>query len=93
MDPPFRLVETAYATYLVIPSRQTEVAASSALEVHAMAAAVVDVEVKAAASVAAVDQGPLHRAVLRRPQAATAPRRHRTPPDLSPAVHPHSINQ
>jgi hypothetical protein len=52
-----------------------------------MAAAVVDVEVEDAASVAAVDQGPLHRAVLRRPLAATVlPRRH-TPLDLPPAAH------
>jgi hypothetical protein len=43
-----------------------------------MAVAVVDVEVEAAASVAAVDQGPLHRALLRWPQAAIAPRRRRT---------------
>jgi hypothetical protein len=64
-----------------------------------MAVAVVDVEVEAAASVAAVDQGPLHHAALRRPQAATAPlsmpgcRRRRTPPDLSPVAHPrrHSV--
>jgi hypothetical protein len=38
-----------------------------------MAAAMVDVEVEAAASVAAVDQGPLHHAVLHGPLAATAP--------------------
>jgi hypothetical protein len=64
-----------------------------------MAIAVVDVEVEAAASVAVVDQGPLHHAALRRPQAATAPpsmpgyRRRRKPPDLSPAAHPrrHSV--
>jgi hypothetical protein len=43
-----------------------------------MAAAVVDVEVEAATSVATVDPGPLHRAVLRRPQAAIAPRHRRT---------------
>jgi hypothetical protein len=52
-----------------------------------MAVAVVDVEVEAAASVAAVDQGPLHHAVLHRPLAATAPPRRRTPPDLPPAAH------
>jgi hypothetical protein len=58
-----------------------------------MAAAVVDVEVEAAASVAAVDQGPLHHVVLHRPLEATAPRRRRTLPNLSPAVHPrrHSV--
>jgi hypothetical protein len=58
-----------------------------------MAAAVVDVEVEATASVAAVDVSPLLHVVLRRPQATTAPRRRRTPPDLSPAAHPrrHSI--
>jgi hypothetical protein len=64
-----------------------------------MAAAVVDVEDETAASVAAVDQGPLHCAVLRRLQATTAPpstpgrpRRH-TPQGLYPAVHPrrHSV--
>jgi hypothetical protein len=52
-----------------------------------MAAAVVDVEVEAAASVAAVDQGPLHHAVLHRPLAATAPPRRRTPLDLPPTGH------
>jgi hypothetical protein len=58
-----------------------------------MAAAVVDVEVEAAASVAAMDQGPLHDAMLHRPLAATAPRHRRTPSDLFPAVHPtrHSV--
>jgi hypothetical protein len=53
-----------------------------------MATVVVDVEVEAAASVAAVDASPLLHAVLRRPQAATAPRRRHTPPDLFPAAHP-----
>jgi hypothetical protein len=60
---------------------------------------VVGVEVEDAASVAAVDQGPLHRAVLRRLQAATAPpstpglRRRHTPQGLYPAAHPqrHSV--
>jgi hypothetical protein len=52
-----------------------------------MAVAVVDVEVEAAASVAAVDIVPLHRAVLRRLLAATAPPRRRTPLDLPPATH------
>jgi hypothetical protein len=40
------------------PSKHTEAAASSALVVHAMAAAVVDVEVEAAASVAVVAKVP-----------------------------------
>jgi hypothetical protein len=52
-----------------------------------MAVAVVDVEVEAAVSVAAVDIVPLHRAVLRRLLAAIAPPRRRTPPDLPPAAH------
>jgi hypothetical protein len=60
---------------------------------------VVDMEVEDAAFVAAVDQGPLHRTVLRRLQAATAPpstpghRRWHTPQGLYPAAHPrrHSV--
>jgi hypothetical protein len=43
--------------------------------------------------VAAVDASPLLHGVLRQPQAATAPRRRHTPPDLSLAAHPrwHSV--
>jgi hypothetical protein len=52
-----------------------------------MAVAVVDVEVEAAASVAAVDHGSLHHTVLRRPPTPTAPLRRRTPLDMPPAAH------
>jgi hypothetical protein len=60
-----------------------------------MAVAVVDVEVEAAASVAAMDIFPLHRAMLRRLLAATNPPRRRTLPDLLPAAHHrrHSVFQ
>jgi hypothetical protein len=52
-----------------------------------MAVVVVDVEVEAAASVAAMDHVSLHHAMLRRPPAPTALPRHRTPLDLPPATH------
>jgi hypothetical protein len=52
-----------------------------------MAVAVVDVDVEAAVSVAAVDHGSLHHAVFHRPPTPTAPPRRRTPLDLPPAAH------
>ena len=62
MDPPFRFVETAFTTYLVIPVGTRR--ASSELAVHAMAAissvAVVDVVVVTAASVDVRDAILLH---------------------------------
>jgi hypothetical protein len=92
MDPPFCLVETAFTTYLVMTIKTNQGRCFFCTRGARMAAAVVDVEVEAAASMAAVDASPLLHVVLRRPQAATAPRRRRTPPDLSPASHPRRHN-